>query len=223
MGARAERRDAARDARHRSAWGTPHRCNPRGPTAGRRRPPRAGHRRADPATGDPIPNATYRESNGLRLVVSGLSALDGKFAAQGITSGDVVRSIAATARRFKTRKVFGDQFSQFALAESFARNGLAYLDIAWTNELKVQAVTHLRTWLRDRTLIISPDAETEKLKIELLRFEERLAPSGYTTYAARRSGHDDRATLLLLAAAIDVTGAFSGSPSGIDKRRFETR
>ena len=177
----------------------------------------------DPLTHEPIPDATYRESNGLRLAVSSISALDGKFAEQGVGSGDVVRSIAATAKRFKTRKVYGDQFSQFALAESFSRNGLAYMSVPWTNELKVQAVTHLRTWLRDRTIIIAPGPEAQKLKTELLRFEERLLPSGYTAYGARRGGHDDRVALLLLTAALDVMSAFSGSPSGINRKRYETR
>ena len=69
----------------------------------------------------------------------------------------------------------------------------------------------VRRWLADDLLVL-PDHE--KLRRQLLAFEEKITPSGALTFGARGAGHDDYVALLLTAAMADAAGHLRGSPYG---------
>jgi hypothetical protein len=146
------------------------------------------------------------------LLLYNLGAITGRFADQGITSDDVVATVANLAHRFGARHVIADQHQSFALASAFARHSLALLVQQWTVESKGEALLRLRTLLRDRQLVIEPGPEGEALVKELLNLQETIRPSGSIGLGARR-GHDDRAAAVLSLCMADSVGMLGGSPA----------
>jgi hypothetical protein len=151
-----------------------------------------------------------RAPDGKRLLeLSNVAGID-RARDRGFTSDRMVRQIAAVARAHECSAVHADQFEQFALASAFGREGLRYVVHSWTAPLKERAVEHTRMWLRDGLLVLP---KHDRLRRELLAFEERLAPSGALTFRGRGS-HDDFAMLLMLGALVDVEGGLFDSPTG---------
>jgi hypothetical protein len=144
-----------------------------------------------------------------RLVFVRVGGFDGGFWSQ--MSGDAV--VATVANQFKSmrvHKVFGDQREALMIGAGFRRHGLAFTEIPWTAPTKERAVGMLRRWLADDTLSLP---EHEKLRDELLMFEERATPSGSFTFGARGTGHDDYVALLLTAAMVDNARLLPASPN----------
>ena len=112
------------------------------------------------------------------LDIDGLS----QGAAKGVTSDDVVKKIAASAGRHGVRTVHSDQFEKWALASAFTRRGFAYVAHTWTAPQKERCVEHVRGWLRDGLLALP---QHERLRTELLNFEERISASGALTFRSR--------------------------------------
>jgi len=138
--------------------------------------------------------------------------------ARGITSDRVVDHIANVARAHGVSTIHADQFERFALASAFASRGIRYVSHAWTQPRKEAAVQRARAWLSDRCVAF----RHERMKRELLAFEERLAPSGSLVFRGRSGGHDDYAMLLVLAAHVDMspeTGGLPGTPDLAFARR----
>jgi hypothetical protein len=95
----------------------------------------------------------------------------------------------------------------------FARHGLPYHAITWTNPNKASAVSQVRAWMREQQLILPRD---EKLKRQLLQYEERITPNGSIVYAGRGKAHDDLTALLITAALVETQGdPEQGIPPGI--------
>jgi hypothetical protein len=163
------------------------------------------------------PNGLWRRKNEVperprpELLVYGIGALTGKFAARGITSDDMVKAVTAVARDACARHVVSDQFQGYALTSAFMPFGLQYTPQVWSVESKGEALIRLRAWLRDGTLAIEPSDEGEALVKELLNLQETIRPSGSIGLGARR-GHDDRACALLSVAMADSVGFMAGSP-----------
>jgi hypothetical protein len=133
-----------------------------------------------------------------------------------------VAKIASDARAWGASWVIGDQASSYALESAFARHGVRFLGIPWTQPNKAAAVERIRRWLRDRQIILplpsSSDA-ARRLDSELRRFQERLLPSGVATYGARNGEHDDHVASALVTPAIaDALGHLPLAPFG--PRRF---
>jgi hypothetical protein len=142
-----------------------------------------------------------------KLVFEGVDGIDCAVR-RGITSTGIVAEIASRARHFGCSVVHSDQFEKFSLQSAFNMAGLKFFSHAWTAPMKERAVERVRAWFRDDVLVFP---EHERMKRELLAFEEKIAPSGALTFKGR-GPHDDFAMLALLAAAVDIEGGLAGSP-----------
>lgn len=145
-----------------------------------------------------------------QLVVSHVDGIGGTF--WGQTSGDrVVATVAADMRARGVRVVYGDQRESLMLAAAFSRHGLRFVELPWSGPRKERAVMVVRRWLADGVLMLP---QHEKLRAELLAFEERITSSGALTFAGGRgtSGHDDYVALLLTTAMADSEPRKKGLP-----------
>jgi hypothetical protein len=170
--------------------------------------------------GERQPNPDYRPTPPL-LLVGPIQSIVGSFW-QSVSSDELVARIAADARSWGASWCIGDQASSYALESAFARQGVRFLGIPWTQPNKAAAVERIRRWLRDRQIILplpsSSDA-ARRLDSELRRFQERLLPSGVATYSARNGEHDDHVASALVTPAIaDALGHLPLAPFG--PRRF---
>ena len=147
------------------------------------------------------------------LIVDAIGAYERGFAAQK-TSKDIAGELSRYARRLGCRVCHGDNFMGYALAPLFHDNGLRFVEHKWTEQSKGLAVSRVRTWLRDRSLVIEAGDEGDRMRREMLTLEERLLPSGGVSFDAKRtrSGHSNRLSCLLTAAMADAAGALGGSP-----------
>jgi hypothetical protein len=142
------------------------------------------------------------------LVISELEAIEGRF--YGIRSADsIVEELARKAKRVKAVRVVSDQREELALEAAFRRQSLRFTSIAWTVTTKTPAVERLRRLLADRQIVLPDDPA---LRRELAAFQQKLMPSGYVTFGARASGHDDRVAVLLTAMMADAEGLLERSP-----------
>lgn len=91
----------------------------------------------------------------------------------------IVDVIAARAKVFGVRRVFGDQRESAGLEALFARRSLVFESIAWSQSSKDGAVMLLRRLMRERRLCL---VEHTTLRRELLTMKARLMPSGLTRY-----------------------------------------
>ena len=139
---------------------------------------------------------------------------------KGWTSDRMVGEIARIARANGCSVIHSDQFERFSLASAFANKGFRFISHAWTAPLKERAVEHVRTWLADGVLALP---KHDRMKKELLSFEEKIAPSGALTFRGRAGGHDDFAMLLVLAALVDVEEGLPGSPLFDARARAQAR
>lgn len=135
--------------------------------------------------------------------VYGIGALDGIFR-ERMTADQIHDRVAEVARSVGATEIHGDAFESFARESAFRLRKLRYIVHDWTNASKVDAIAKVREWLRDDSLVIEPGVEAERLRREMLAFQERISASGFLTYGARRGGHDDRVALLLNLAMADL-------------------
>lgn len=143
-----------------------------------------------------------------RLVFDSVDSVDGGFWSH--TSGErIVDRIASSARLSRAGAVHGDQRESLMLRAAFRARGLSFYEHPWTNPAKQRAVELVRRWLADDRLVLP---KHDNLKLELLQFEERIAPSGAFTFGARGTGHDDFVALLLTAAMAEARGLIPGGP-----------
>src|SRR5690606_37283184 len=117
-------------------------------------------------------------SEGRRLVFSRIDGFHGRFWEQ--QSGEaIVRTVAETFRDHGVVKVFGDQRESLMLRAAFSRHALRFTEIPWTGPAKERAVSTVRRWLADGLLALP---EHDRLREELLEFEERITPTGSFTF-----------------------------------------
>lgn len=88
------------------------------------------------------------------------------------------------------------------LRSAFERRHLRYCVHTWTSPTKTQAVEQVRRWFAEGMIALEPH---DKLRRELLAFEEKWTSAGTLTFGARGSGHDDYVALLLTAAMADAS------------------
>lgn len=167
------------------------------------------------ADGERVPNPGYSGPPAPILIVGPIRSIVGRFW-QSIRSADLVARIAADARAWGARFVIGDQRSDYALEPLFAAHGLRFVSVVWSNPSKVQAVTRLRSWLRDGSIILPQPGEGDaaaRLSSELAAYQERLSPSGSVVYGGRSGVHDDHVATLLTAAMADARALLPASPT----------
>ncbi|MBK8994633.1 MAG: hypothetical protein IPM35_02630 [Myxococcales bacterium] len=138
-----------------------------------------------------------------------VDGIEGRFWSQ-VSGADIVeRLVTQVCRPRGIRTVHADQRESLMLRSAFADHGIAFREHAWTASSKPAAVELVRRWLAEETLVLP---EHDKLRRELLAFEERITPSGSFTFGARGSGHDDYVALLITAAMADLERGLPGSP-----------
>lgn len=143
-----------------------------------------------------------------KLVFEKVEAFEGNFFKQ-LDGEAVVQAVADCMKSKGARDVHADQRESLMLRSAFLRNGLRFYEHPWTPPSKERAVSIVRRWLAEKRLILPMH---EKLRDELMDFEERIAPSGGFTFGARGSGHDDFVALLITAAIADSERLLKGSP-----------
>jgi hypothetical protein len=144
-----------------------------------------------------------------QLVFDKIDGFDGTFFQQ--QSGEaIVQAVADCLKGFGVRHVIGDQREAFMVSSAFRRHGIRFTELPWSQPNKERAVSVVRRWLAEDRLVLP---EHEKMKDELLEFEERVTTSGAFTFGARGTGHDDYVALLITAAIAESERRLSGSPS----------
>jgi hypothetical protein len=143
------------------------------------------------------------------LVFDKVEAFAGNFWAQK-SGEEIVLTIAEALKAQGIRHVFGDQRESYMISAAFRRHSVTFQEMTWSAPSKERAVGTTRRWLADGMLYLP---EHERLKDELLEFEERTTNAGGFTFAARGTGHDDFVALLLTAAMADAEKKIPGSPS----------
>lgn len=108
----------------------------------------------------------------------------------------IVKHLAARARHYGARRVFGDQCEQSGLVSDFKDAGLALLIYPWSSPSKDAAFQWLRRTMRDRRLHLPNSVPLRK---EMSAVKERLTPSGLTQYTT--NGLDRLSTLISLGHA----------------------
>jgi hypothetical protein len=157
-----------------------------------------------------------------RLVVFGMRAIVGKFRERGVTAEDIIAGeIAPFAKRIGARYVVGDQNQSYAWQSMFARCGVAFRALPWTNTNKADAVSALRRMMREQTIWIEDGAEAPALRSEVASFRERITSSGAISYGARNAAHDDRVAALVTGVLADREGLVTGSPTRTPNYRHE--
>lgn len=154
-----------------------------------------------------------------RLCAWHFTAVDGAFRQQ-VDSDELVAHIAASGRGAGARRAVGDQFSAYFAEGAFRREGMRYESIAWSNPRKVDAVTTVRRWMRDRTLAILRGPHVEQMRAEVAAFAEKITPNGAFKYEGA-GAHDDRVALLLGAAMAEAEALLPGSPYRRSSERRE--
>jgi hypothetical protein len=161
--------------------------------------------------------AAWRHVDGARrLVFDKIGGFEGAFWKQR-TGEQIVADVAETFKRWNVRSVHADQREALMLNAAFARHGLRFHEHTWTAPAKERAVSAVRGWLRDRVLLLP---EHERLRDELLDFEERVTTSGAFSFGARGTGYDDFVSLLLTAAMADADRHLPDSPTRKGTRMF---
>jgi hypothetical protein len=123
---------------------------------------------------------------------------------------EIVAAVAAALLAEGIRTVHADQRESLMLRSAFQRHGIRFVEHAWTAPTKELGVSTVRRWMADGMLRLPAH---EKLRDELLEFEEQSSASGAFTFGARGSGNDDYVALLLTIAMADAEKQLAGSPS----------
>ena len=160
-----------------------------------------------------------------RLVCEQIGAFEAGFN-RTHTFDDVMDHLASVARGAGARSVIGDSYLSFSCESAFGSRGLGFTSYPWSLTTKLSATSTLRQLLRERSIIVEPSHEGERLKREMLRLTETVLPSGALTITSPRTtaGHGDRcACVLLVAHAISIGDFLTASASGrpLGEARFK--
>ena len=135
-----------------------------------------------------------------------------------ISGEDLMRPICSMFRRWGVRRVFADKFERGLANNELRKAGLLFHDLSWTSETKHEAVTLLKREMSDKKLII---CECERMRKELVSYQQKAQPGGAFKYAARGKRHDDVISLLINAAMAMIQGHLQGSELFNRGGRFE--
>lgn len=138
-----------------------------------------------------------------------LDGLHGRFFGQVDGDEIVTRLVQQVCVPRSVRSVHADQREALMIKSAFERHRLSYRAHDWTAQSKPLAVEQVRRWLAQDQLVLPPH---DKLRRELLSFEERITPTGHFSFAARGSGHDDYVSLLVTLAMAEIDRGLLGSP-----------
>lgn len=170
-----------------------------------------------PKTANGTPSAQWKAY----LELEHVDAIEGSF--WNHVDGDkIVDKLFSVGEEWGCQVAHSDQREALMLSSAFARRseratndrgrrGIRYVMHDWTNANKVEAVERLRRWLAEGTLALP---QHDKLRRELLAFEERITPTGAFTFGARGSGHDDLVSLLITGTIAEINGELGRATAG---------
>jgi len=161
--------------------------------------------------GNRVPNKEYEKIKAkVRPFIRfrNIDAFEGRFKGK-IRADEIVARLASICEDNGAEDVHSDQREAMALESLFREAGLSFVSHTWSQPSKVAAVSSLKRWLSERTIIIEPNA---LMRRELGNFAEKVTPGGLITYGARGKAHDDYVALLLTAAMADNSGYVPSSP-----------
>lgn len=167
----------------------------------------------DEKTGKPLPNPKWSEP-APRLWISGIMAFERGFA-QKMSFSSVVAEIAAAGRAFGIKTFYGDEWSDWEHASEFSKHGCTFQSRKTTAKGKGDAAATLARMARERTIVLEPGDQADKMKRELLAARIVYRPGGVVTFESKRTpgqGHGDRLSALILACRLCAEGAIEGNP-----------
>ena len=130
------------------------------------------------------------------LVFDVVDGVDGRFFKQ-IPADAIVKRVSDLAKQLGLTHVHADPHENYALRALFNLQGVTHVEHPWAGSAKPEAVAKLRRWFAEGRVWLP---KHEKLKRELLAFEEKITASGEFTFAGRGKRHDDYVALLMTAA-----------------------
>jgi hypothetical protein len=138
------------------------------------------------------------------------------------TFDTILDHVAARCRARGVGIASGDQGLAFAIASGLAQRGIQFREIPFARSNKAEAVAFLRRLMIDGRLVIMPDeseAERDKTRSQLIRYTERATSGGFS-YSAPSGQHDDRASLLIVAANACAASLFGPGDPTFDRARL---
>ena len=141
------------------------------------------------------------------MLVEQIDGVEGRFFEQ-LGADQIFERVANDAKQHGITSVHSDQREIYALSALARQHGIKLVEHTWTGGdtgLKTQIVTALRRRLAEGTIIFP---HHERLKKELLGFEERVTPGGSLTWGGGRgvAGADDYVACVLTAQAAEIEG-----------------
>lgn len=162
----------------------------------------------------PSPNLPPNERFAPYLCFQEVDGIHGTFW-RHLSGDQIADRIKQLAERWGATEVHADQREELMLRSAIEKRGLSYVVHPWSAVTKPLAVERVRRWFADK-LVALP--KHDRLRSELLAFEERITPSGAFTFGARGSGHDDFVALLLTSAMAEIAGSLQ--PGGTGERLY---
>jgi hypothetical protein len=107
----------------------------------------------------------------------------------------VTSELAQIAKADGIDIISGDQRGAPYIAALLSHHGIRFKSYAWTQELKHEAVSLVRAWMRDRQLRL---AEHDTMRTQLLRYRRRVVGGGFR-YGVPNQADDYAAALLTCA------------------------
>lgn len=118
----------------------------------------------------------------------------------------IATALQAIAKEWNCVDVHADQREAYTWKSLLEAKRLSFHEHPYTASSKPAAVERVRRWMAEGIVALP---QHDKLRTELLAFEERALPSGSLTFGARGSGHDDYVALLLTCALAELDRNFT--------------
>jgi Terminase large subunit, T4likevirus-type, N-terminal len=171
-----------------------------------------GLKRVCDANGNPVHNPAYGVDARPILVVSNVTTVEAHLGI-GVSMEAATAFVAEGAVKLGARTICSDLRERWSFASAFARAGLEFVPMKWTNSSKGDGVALLKRRLVDRTIYVEAGGLAQRLKDQLLLFTEHVQSSGTTTYRGRGSTHDDLVCALLTLCMFDAHHGIAGGPT----------
>jgi hypothetical protein len=153
------------------------------------------------------------------LVVLWVAAERGKWSNRK-GAHEVVAALARDAKKFDAQLVATDQREVLAMQSLLPQHGLKVTVLPHTTDSKAEAVARLQLLLEQGQLAL-PQRESERLKRQLLDYQQTETRTGLKRFASRTSapGGDDLVSCLITLALADASGLVDGGPNARTRRK----
>lgn len=125
-----------------------------------------------------------------------------------INGEELMRPIGEMFRRWGVRHCYADKFERGLASNELRKFGVMFTDLAWTNEMKHDAVLRLKRLMSDGQLML---CACDRLNAELKTYQQKPLAGGLFRYAAKGKHHDDAVALCINLAVLEISGHLHGS------------